>query len=180
MKKVMFRITGILLLCLVASCIAWQRAEQPWILSAVITFATAFYHFAMRLIVGHTIHGCFHNQMHWDRWWFHQKKLEADLYRFLGVRKWKKHIPTYDAASFDLKSATLEQTLGATCQAEIVHEVIILLSFLPVLTVPWLGEPVVFWCTSAAAALFDSVFVILQRYNRPRLVKLLQRTKRIR
>ncbi len=58
------------------------------------------------------------------------------------------------------------------CQSEIVHAVIILLSFVPLPgTIPFGAFPV-FLLTSLAAALTDTVFVIVQRYNRPRVIRL--------
>ena len=39
--------------------------------------------------------------------------------------------------------------------------------------IPW-GEFWVFFITSLVAAIFDSIFVMLQRYNRPRIMKLLK------
>ena len=61
------------------------------------------------------------------------------------------------------------------CGAEIVHEVIMVLSFLPLLTVPFFGTFPVFLMTSALSALFDSIFVMAQRYNRPRLVRIYEK-----
>ena len=63
------------------------------------------------------------------------------------------------------------------CQAEIVHEVIIIFSFLPVLASYWFGSFAVFMITSIGAAAFDLMFVMIQRYNRPRIVKLAEREK---
>ena len=45
-------------------------------------------------------------------------------------------------------------------------------SFLPLLMVPLFGEFWVFFITSLLSALFDSLFVIAQRYNRPRMERL--------
>ena len=83
-------------------------------------------------------------------------------------------MPTYNPTLFSLEDNSLEQIAKNMCQAEVVHEVIILCSFLPMLfAIPW-GEFWVFFITSLAAAIFDSVFVMLQRYNRPRIMKLLK------
>ena len=60
------------------------------------------------------------------------------------------------------------------CQAEIVHEVIVVLSFLPLLAAIPFGAFPVFLITSLLAAMYDLTFVIMQRYNRPRILKYLQ------
>lgn len=58
------------------------------------------------------------------------------------------------------------------CQAELVHETIIILSFVPLFAVIFFDSFWVFFITSAAAAIFDLLFVIIQRYNRDRIVKI--------
>ena len=56
-----------------------------------------------------------------------------------------------------------------------MHEIIIVLSFLPVGLAFWFRPAGVFLATSFLSALVDSLFVIMQRYNRPRLLKLVSR-----
>ena len=75
---------------------------------------------------------------------------------------------------FDIKKRTLKEIIGATCQAEIVHEIIVILSFLPIILSVWFGELAVFIITSIISALIDTIFIIMQRYNRPRLIKLMK------
>jgi hypothetical protein len=58
------------------------------------------------------------------------------------------------------------------CQSEIVHEIIFVLSFMPILAIIWFGEPLAFIITSILSALFDLMFVIMQRYNRNRILRL--------
>ena len=53
----------------------------------------------------------------------------------------------------------------------------LLLSFAPLLTVPAFGAAGVFWTTSLLAALVDSVFVVMQRYNRPRFLRVLEKER---
>ena len=64
------------------------------------------------------------------------------------------------------------------CQAECVHETNIVLSFLPIFAVHWFGAAPVFIATSVCAAMIDLAFVIIQRYNRPRIVSLMQRLEK--
>ena len=51
---------------------------------------------------------------------------------------------------------------------------IIVFSFFPIIVSVWFGAIEVFISTSMVAALIDLIFVILQRYNRPRVIKILQ------
>ena len=147
---------------------------QGWILSLAITFGTTFYHFAMRLLMGAIVPLCAKNADPFHPW-FRPRRWEEALYRKLGIKNWKKALPTYDPGQFDLSKNTLEQVLRNTCCAELVHEVIILFSLLPLLFAIPFGAFPVFLTTSILAAAYDSVFVIAQRYNRPRLVKILKK-----
>ena len=149
-----------------------------WVLSAAITFGTVAYHFCMRLVVGMLIDRRMQNRADGTKPWFRMRTWERQLYARLGVKHWKRWLPTYDADAFSPKCHTWEEIVGAMCQAEIVHEIIIPLSFLPMFAVPWFGAFPVFFCTSILAALFDLQFVILQRYNRPRVLRFIEKTNR--
>lgn len=84
-------------------------------------------------------------------------------------------MPTYDPTSFSLKHNSLEQIVYTSCVSEAVHEVIIVFSFLPLLFALVWGAFPVFLVTSILSGLFDSCFVIIQRYNRPRLIRILSK-----
>lgn len=149
--------------------------SQGVFLTLAITAGTFFYHFAMRLAVGYLVSFFAKNRIRYGDFWFRERKFERKLYAFLQVKKWKKRMPTYSPNSFSLKERTLGEVITETCVAELVHELIILLSFLPLVAAVFFGEFFVFLATSVAAALIDSIFVIMQRYNRPRLISLLRR-----
>ena len=141
--------------------------------SLAITAGTTFYHFGMRLLVGAVLPRCFRHPESCR--WFQQKAFEPRLYESLNVKGWKNRMPTYDPSSFSLRENTLEQVIFNCCVSEAVHEVIVLLSFVPLLfTLLWGALPV-FLITSMLAAAYDSCFIIMQRYNRPRLVQILSK-----
>ncbi len=175
MKKIMF-VTTITAAALTAVLSAvYFVMPGGSVLALAITSGTVFYHFAMRLAVGYIINGIFRNKMNPERAWFRVSAFEQTVYKKLGIRKWKKHIPTYLPETFDTKVQSTRDIIMATCQAEIVHEIIALLSFVPIAFSTWFDELSVFIITSVIAAVIDSIFVILQRYNRPRLIKLSER-----
>ena len=145
--------------------------------SLAITFGTVFYHIAMRLLVGAVV-PVFVQKGAENGIWFRQKRFETPLYKALRLKQWKKYLPTYAPESFDLKKHSLEEIIHTCCCSEAVHEWIMLLSFLPVLAIPFFGAAGVFWVTSTLAALLDGSFVILQRYNRPRLIRILERERK--
>ena len=174
--KVMKVTAATMALATVILAAVYRFFPNDWVLSAAITTGTSFYHFAMRLIVGAIVPRCVHDPM--KRLWFRQKSFEPRLYALLRVRQWKDHMPTYDPASFSLQSNTMEQIVHNSCVSEAVHEVIVLLSFIPLLCTFLWGAFPVFLITSVLSAAFDSCFVMMQRYNRPRLLHILEKRKR--
>ena len=144
------------------------------ILVAAITVFTTCYHFSMRLLVGFLVPKCIpqHNP---GNFFFRLYAFEPKLYSLLRVKKWKSNMPTYAPATFDPKLHSWEEIAQALCQAEIIHEVIAVLSFLPLLAAIPFGALGVFVITSVISALYDLSFVIMQRYNRPRILKLIKK-----
>ena len=140
-----------------------------------ITFFVTLYHFAMRLAVGSIVNLIMKNNANYKNAWFREKRFEKKLYKLLRVQKWKKYIPTYSPDAFDVSNKTIKEIIGATCQAEIVHELIMVLSLLPIALIPFLGAAPAFVVTSLLSMMIDCVFVILQRYNRPKLTRVMER-----
>jgi glycosyl-4,4'-diaponeurosporenoate acyltransferase len=106
------------------------------------------------------------------------------FYEKLGVRKWKDRVPDMSRVLKKLppknlrggaSAEQLETLVQETCVAELVHTALIIMS-LAVLFY-WRG-----WGAAAFLAvynLFGNVpFIVIQRYNRPRLVRLCERAKR--
>lgn len=151
--------------------------SSDWALPYAITFATCFYHFAMRLLVGFVLDRAMGNRADYRKKWYQLHPLEVRLYRFLRVKQWKGRMPSYDPSVFDPKLHSWEEIAQAMCQAEVVHEVIILLSFLPLLAAIPFGSFSVFLCTSLLAALYDLCFVMMQRFNRPRIIKFVKKER---
>ena len=146
--------------------------------SLAITFGTTAYHFCIRLIVGALFNFFMKNRADYTKKWYRVSKREQRLYTKLKVKKWKNKMPTYDVDIFDASKHSWDEIAQASCQAELVHETDIVLSFVPIIFSVWFGSLAVFIITSVLGALFDLIFVIMQRYNRPRLIKLANKSKR--
>ena len=143
------------------------------------TALTVFYHLAVRLILGEwVIPRLCERGIDGSRDWFRVHAWETALYRRLKVHRWKGAVPTYSPDEFSMRDHTLKEIVEATCRAELVHEVNAAASFLPLLFALWFGALPVFLITSIAAAAFDLGFVAVQRYNRPRLTRLIQMEER--
>jgi hypothetical protein len=172
--------------CAFGSCLLFGCATtlyyvfpQGFFLSLAITFGTFGYHFVMRLAVGWLIPKLFRTRLNPQGFWFRKRSFEKSLYRFLKVRRWKGKFPSYNPQEFSFSCHSIRDIIQNSCIAELVHLWIMVLSFLPVAMSCLWGELTLFLATSILAAMFDGCFVIMQRYNRPRLIQYLQKTHRL-
>lgn len=174
MKKTMRVISAasVLLCVLFGVLYGFWRADVFYTLA--ISFGTTAYHFLMRLAVGYIFNITMKNKADYSRWWFRRRPWEMKLYNKLGVKRWKNKLPTFEPEVFDPDLHSWDEIAQAMCQSELVHEVIAVLSFVPVVFSIWFGAFWVFLITSILAAAFDLMFVIIQRYNRPRIIKMIK------
>ena len=175
MAKIVKGIAAFSLAATVILAISYKVTSSGILLPLAITSGTIAYHFVMRLMVGLAFHATMRNKADYRKRWYQVSKREMAVYEKLKVKQWKRRMPTYDPALFDPRLHTWEEIVQAMCQAELVHETIAVLSFLPILAGIWFGEYPVFIVTSVLSAACDMVFVIMLRYNRQRVTKLLNR-----
>jgi hypothetical protein len=165
--------TAILTVAFIICLLIFLVTKNAVIQTLTITVGVTAYHFVMRLAVGVVVNLIMKNKANHNNFWFREKVFEGKLFKIIGIKKWKKYIPSYSPDSFDVNKKTVEEIIGATCQAEIVHEIIMVFSLLPIILIPYFGAALAFIITSVLSALIDFAFVMLQRYNRPRLVKVI-------
>lgn len=146
-------------------------------LTLAVTLGTTAYHFDIRLLVGFLYNARMKNRADHRKKWYQLHPWENRLYQFLRVKAWKDKLPTYDPLMFSRESRTWDEIAQAMCQSELVHETNIVLSFVPVIASKWFGSFDVFLITSICGGLFDLLFVIMQRYNRPRVIKIASRNR---
>lgn len=177
MKKFLFIFAFFFLISTLIFIILYIEIKEEVYLTLSITFGITAYHFIMRLSVGLSINAIFKNKIRYDSFWFKEKKFEEKLYISLRVKKRKKLLPTYEKSYFDLSKHSLSEVAGAMAQAEIIHEIIAVLSFLPIFLSIWFNAWGATISTSIIMAIFDLLLVIIQRYNRARTLKLINRMK---
>lgn len=141
-----------------------------------ITVGTFLYHFVMRFFAGWFVNAVTRKKYNPNSFWFREKSFEPKLYKFLNVKSWKNKMPSWNPDSFDLKKYSPDEIVQGMCVAELVHELIIVLGYFSLLFCLFTDSPKdnipVFLITSILAGGIDSVFVVMQRYNRPRILKL--------
>ena len=151
--------------------------ESKAILWTGITAFTITYHFWVRIIMGN-VSKLFKKHINYKQWWFKERKFEKSLYKFLKVKEWKGKALTYNPEQFDLKENSLEKIVNTMTKSEVDHWINEAISVSTIFFGFIWGEIWIFAITALAAMIFDSQFIIIQRYNRPRIIKILEREKK--
>jgi len=175
MAKTMKRISAISLLLTICFFILYRITNYRFLFPFIITFGTTAYHFMIRLTVGVVLNSVMHNRANYRKKWYQVSEFEMKIYQKIKVKKWKSKMPTFDADVFDISKHSWDEIVQATCQSELVHEIDVIFSFLPVAASVWFGSFWVFLITSALGAVFDLMFVMMQRFNRLRIMKMKRR-----
>ncbi len=169
-------------LSLLFVCLYRQNHGDIWYTLAVTAVTLVFYHLAMRLAVGWAVKSKAGPRLKPESFWFRQRVWEEKLYQRLHIKHWKKWSPTYIVDNFNFKKHSAEEILRNMCTAELDHELNTVLSFLPLvisLGVDRLrSELWIFAVTGIVAGCFDMYFAVIQRYNRPRLIRLKSRMEK--
>ena len=139
-----------------------------------ITAFTITYHFWGRIILGN-VSKLFRKHINYKQWWFKERKCEKKLYEVLKVKKWKGKALTYNPEQFDLKENSLEQILNTMTKSEVDHWINEAISISTMFFGLIWGETWIFVLTAIAAMIFDGQFIVIQRYNRPRVIKIIEK-----
>jgi len=123
----------------------------------------------------------------YDSWSYTSKKWEqnGEIYQKLfKVKNWKRYVPSGASLyknAYEIKHLSdfsvegVKTWLKESCRSEFCHRIMILPGFLFFL---W-NKAIVGWLMIAYAFLNNIVPIIMQRYNRPRMRKLLARLEEI-
>ena len=143
-----------------------------------VTAFTILYHFWLRIIMGN-VTKLFKKHISYNHWWFKEKSFEKKIYKSLKVKEWKRKILTYNPELYDLKGNTLEDIANTMAKSELDHWINEIISLTTLFfSIIW-GEFWIFFITALVAMLFDGQFIIVQRYNRPRVLNLIKRKEKL-
>ncbi|MBR2046694.1 MAG: hypothetical protein IJ958_11280 [Agathobacter sp.] len=170
MAKIMKMTVVISFVLTLAFCFLYEVSSNSLIFSLAITFGTIAYHIIVRLLVGNIVNLIMKNKADYTKKWYQVSATEMKLYKKLKVKQWKNKMPTYDKDTFDISKHSWEEIIQATCQSELVHEINVVISFVPIIASVWFGAFWVFFITSTLSAMFDLLFVFMQRFNRARIL----------
>lgn len=158
-----------------ACALLYRRWGWDWALTASVTGGAVACHMALHFLAPVILALACRRRYRADSWWFRPKRWEAPLYRFLRVKRWKKLAPTYDPREFSLEEHSIDEVINNMCHSEAVHELSAALAFMPLLLAVPFGAFPVFLLTALLSAGIDLAFAAIQRYNRPRLLRIRDR-----
>ena len=145
------------------------------ILWAGIVSFMILYHFGLRIFFGNVTNKF---KINYSHPWYKPRKFEEGLYKLLLVRKWKEKVLTFEPDKYDFENVTLEELATTMSKSELDHWINELLSIFSMLfTFVWGCAPA-FVISAVAAMLFDAQFIVVQRFNRPIVIRLINRTER--
>ncbi len=133
------------------------------------------YHFGLRIFFGEITN---HIKFDYNHPFFKQKKFEASLYKLLKVRKWKDKVLTFNPENYDFQNRTLSQLATTMSKSETDHWINELISVGSIFFSLLWGMLPIFLITAVAAMLFDAQFIVVQRYNRPVVLRLMNRREK--
>ncbi|MBQ4150431.1 MAG: hypothetical protein IJC81_01325 [Clostridia bacterium] len=130
------------------------------------------YHFGLRILMGEVTK---HFKIIFRHPFYKERRFEKGLYKLLKVRKWKDKVLTFEPENYDFENRTLEQLATTMAKSELDHWINEVISVLSLLFIFLWGCPPAFLISAVAAMIFDAQFIIVQRYNRPIVVRLIDR-----
>ncbi len=133
------------------------------------------YHFGLRILMGEITYKF---KIDYSHPWYRPRKFEKKLYKLLKVKKWKNKVLTFEPEKFDLKKVTLNELATTMAKSELDHWINELISIFSLLFIFVWGCAPAFIISALAAMLFDAQFIVIQRYNRPIVLRLIEKTKR--
>ena len=148
--------------------------QNDVILWVGITFFTVMYHFWLRIIMGN-VSKLF--TVNYNQRWFRERRFEKKLYRLLRVRKWKEKVLTYNPDHFSSKLHTYEEIANTMAKSETDHWINEIIALSTVFFALIWGQLWIFLITAVFAMLFDMQFIVVQRYNRPIVLRVAERKR---
>lgn len=175
-------ISGIINISFIVSAIlfAIYGCTQPYVAIFITLFMFA-YHADIRLLIGFIV-SIFKKRINVDKKCFAVSLKEYKRLDKLKIKKWKEHVLTLYKNQFTIQGSfnkeRVEAILKNNINAEITHWICFFISLLAILF-GYLLSPEEIWiyiCTSIACSLLlDLPFILIQRYNRYKLLKIKSR-----
>ena len=159
--------------------------DTPWYLTILFVFASIIYVIIIDGLTATIVHHL--PKKIADPYRFKTKKWEKKFFNFIKIKKWKDYIPEIGEATVDFAKDKLQTNSDSSYlylfliemgYAEIIHIVSFFTGFLIIFLIPlryalFIGLPV-----GIINIIFNLLSALIQRYNRPKLLIVYERTKK--
>lgn len=169
---IMVMIMIITIICTALSAYMYIQMTYELLLYISVILGSVSAHFIIMHVSAPFVFIIFRKKFNYSSFWFAPKKFEKNLYKILRVKELKTMVPAYESDEYSLKSHIAEEVIMNMCHAEVVHEVISITSYLPIIYGLVISHWGVLILTSFVFSCCHLIFVMIQRYNRPRIVRL--------
>ncbi|MBE6677829.1 MAG: hypothetical protein E7597_03440 [Ruminococcaceae bacterium] len=149
----------------------YKNSVTFWI--GVVSF-TVLYHFGLRIFMGEVTKRF---DFDYNHPWFKERTFEKKLYKWLRVRKWKDKVLTFDTEAYNFKNRSLDQLATTMTKSETDHWINEIISVTSIFLALVFGYWQAFIVSAVVAMIFDAQFIVVQRYNRPIVLRLMDRLK---
>lgn len=139
--------------------------------SGIVSFMI-LYHFGLRILFGEITKRF---NIDYNHPFYLQRPFEKRLYKMLRVRKWKDKVLTFDPDAYNFKNRTLDELATTMSKSGLDHWINEMISLLSIVFAILWGALPVFLIQMLVAMLFDAQFIVVQRYNRPIVLRLKNR-----
>ena len=140
-----------------------------------VTFIIIIYHVLIRGGTPRFLERFHKKAFNPNTWWFKEKFWEKSFYKMLGVKRWKANLITVDPENFSMKTNSIEGIIQSMCFAEVLHETVGFLSLFSIAFGLIFGGIWMFAIINILSAAWEFRFVMAQRYNRPRLLRIMKK-----
>ena len=173
-----------LIIFLVIMVIVWYVGIFLWSgmdkKKAIRVFATLLsYHIIVRIIWGMAVEHTPLDKFNPDNKLYQSRGFETAYFKKVKVRNWKDNMPVAHPQRWDVREREMEDIIKSSCQAEIDHEGNIILSLITIFFAYDASSFRMLLFTALSASFVDYLFVLIQRFNRPRFVRYAERLERI-
>ncbi len=176
-KRTLYIISGACIVLMFVFLALFVRSHNDAMLIIGVIMLNASYQLITRLLVGSICEGVFENGINSSLEWFGTTDFEGRFYGSIGLKYLKRNLPKFERTDFSLARQSIQDIIDAGCEIEAEHEINIGVSMLGMLPALMFGNVWVFAVTAVGAVIYDLLFIAVQRYNRPRLERVLEKRR---
>lgn len=173
MKKFVYGVSIVSMVLMFIFFISYFNTKSVNSLIFGVSMMTVCYHFVVRITITTLFNAfCTPEIINPNERQFQQKGFEKGLYSKIRVRRWKNSFSSFDPHNFSLRFYSIDELIFEGCKAEMAHRICFFVGFLSLIFTVWFGAFTIYLTASVIGAIYDLAIIVVQRFNRPRLMRI--------